>query len=158
MNSKLAATFTDLNSGEVFPVHPDEQLRVPIINPHGFQDMKPVYDQLMELLAQSKNKEFQASFVNKQYYYRVTTTKVTDAAIPHYNIVLSYGVIEQDAGQENETQYGLIESLLFLKSKQITVSNSLSYDSKPSSPAKVLRGFVQNGFLNLPISTFNLLN
>lgn len=158
MNSKLSPTFTDLNSGEVFPIHPDEQLRVPIINPHGFQDMKPVYDQLMELLAQSKEREFQAGFFNNQYYYRVTTTKVTDAAIPHYNIILSYGVIDRESGVEVEIQYGIIESLLFLKSKQITVSNSLTIDSKPSSPAKVLRGFVHNGFLDIPMSNFEYLS
>jgi hypothetical protein len=157
MNSNLASTFTDFNSGEILPVHPDEQVRVPIINPHGFQDMKPVYDQLMQLLSHSNDREFQARFINKNYYYQVTTTKVKDAAIPHYNIILSYGVIEKNAGEDIETQYGLLESLLFLKSKQITVANSISYEDKPSSPTKVLRSFVQNGFLNIPMSSFELL-
>lgn len=152
------ATFTDMNSGEILPIHPDEQLRVPIINPHGFQDMIPVYDLFMQLISKANENEFQAGFENKKYYFRVTSTKVNDAALPYYNIILTYGVFDKESSSNSEIQYGMIESLLFMKSKQITIANSLSYEKKPSSPAKVLRGFVQNGFLNLPITSFELLS
>ena len=155
--TQLINTYKDQLTGEVFPIHPDEQVRIPFVNPHGFQDMTPIYDHLMGLLIESGDGDFQALYRNDLYYYRITATKVEDATIPHFFIVLNFGALDKQENDVIEVQYGLIESLLFMKSKQITVANALAYENTASNPSTVLRSFVQNGFLEIPQNSILLI-
>lgn len=165
MNQQQAQTkdaqkfFIHEQTGDRIVLHPFEQERS-ILNPHGFIDMQPLYEKVIELYQKAENQNFTANFENNRNFLNISCSYQPELQAAISLVEVSYGAIRKvpnRTGNEpivKEQVHGTLVFALYRKSQSVSVMLVKDGNGNSLIPNTFLRSICVNNLLDLPMVDF----